>query len=276
MLSKTFLIALLLAVVPLCAQQPQPGVSKPTEIQQPAGKLPVEPSKLSAAIRASYYHPDSLNAMECNLAVDWPTFFSALKTTVPDDRIKALQGLKIHSRAERGKPAALTFDWAGGQISTRDQLESGLKQMVDGFYQIYWPTLAGPLVGEQDKLEDIKPLPDGGAKTSALSGGMHINIVVDKSAAPTHYDFQSPALKGNVDISYLPASGERPETPPLIGGLKMDEGIGESTFKVDMNVDYQTVEGLEIPRNITFGVIGAFTIKMELTECAISKGSPSQ
>jgi hypothetical protein len=88
---------------------------------------------VAAAIRDSYYHPDAISGLDCTISVDWPAFFSALKMTPAADRLKAIQGLKIRSRATREKKPEVTFEWADGSLDNKEQFEDGLKQMVEGF-----------------------------------------------------------------------------------------------------------------------------------------------
>src|ERR1035437_3916186 len=114
----------------ICAQEMATTPVNPGAVQIPIRNLPYDPAKVAVAIRSSYYHPDEMKGLDCDVSVDWPAFFIALKLKVPADRLNAIEGLKIHSRAARGKMTEFTFDWTGGPLDNSEHFESGLKQMV--------------------------------------------------------------------------------------------------------------------------------------------------
>jgi hypothetical protein len=122
--------------------------AKPTDstgtASQPA-KPHYDPGKVANQIRASYYHPDDLSSLDCGVAIDWAEFLSQLKTEVPEDRMKTLQGLKIKIHAARGATPEVKFDWTNGVPVGEQQFTDGFRQMLAGFYQMYWPMLASPL-----------------------------------------------------------------------------------------------------------------------------------
>jgi hypothetical protein len=140
---RLLLISLLVLITNLLVAQ-QPGTNSPKSETTglPAGTLPYDPAIVAAAIRDSYYHPDGMSGLDCTISLDWPAFFSALKLDLAADRLKAIQGLKIRSRATRDKKPEVTFEWAGGSLDTKEQLEDGFKQMLGGFYQVYWSMVA--------------------------------------------------------------------------------------------------------------------------------------
>lgn len=238
--------------------------------------LPIDPAALSKVIEGSYYHPDNLKAMECDLSVDWDEFMHTLRTPVPDARMQAMKGLKIHELALRGKPVVVNFDWTNGTIATKDQVEGGLKQMLDGFYQMYWSMLAGPLLGQSDRLGDIASLPGGGAKVLDTSGGTRIQFILDQEGAPTHYDFDAGAMKAAVDLKYIPSPKPFPGDLRRIEEMNLDETIGESRMKVDMKVGYQEVSNFNIPRDVSFSILGAYTVDLTFFNCKASAVAVSQ
>lgn len=276
MLTKITIGALLLA--PLCAwgQQAAPGAGETAPAQSPSSTLPKSGPALVKVILGSYYHPDSLELMECDLSVDWNAFFRAQKITVPEARMQVLKDLKIHERAVRGRPAEIQFNWADGAPATKEQMESGFRQMVGGFYQIYWPLMAGPMLSPADKVEEIASLPDGSAKLTASSAATKIHLLVNPEGLPTHYDFDAGAMKGVGDISYVLSPNPVPGDMRRIGEMRMDEQVGESSFKLDFKLDYQDVNGFSIPQNLTIGVVGSYTFNLKFSGCKASAVVVSQ
>ncbi|HWT65133.1 MAG TPA: hypothetical protein VN151_03395 [Terracidiphilus sp.] len=275
MLSKLSFAVLLLAVSCAFGQSAQKTLKPATE-KHTTSALPKTSPELAKVILGSYYHPDSLELIECDVSVDWGAFFQGLKVAVPEEKMQALKALKIHSRALRGKPAEVKFDWSEGTPATQDQIESGFKQMLGGFYQMYWPMMAGPLIGPNDRLEEITSLPDGGVKAFANSAGMKIHMQMNRNGAPTHYEFEGGMMKGVIDLSYAPSPTPMPGDLRRIESMKIDEHIGESSFKLDVDVDYQDQSGFSIPRDVTFAMLGAYTFKFQFAVCTASAVGISQ
>ncbi|MDR3740544.1 MAG: hypothetical protein P4L40_16130 [Terracidiphilus sp.] len=227
-------------------------------------------------ILKSYYHPDNLALMECDISVDWDAFYHSLNVTVPEERVRSLNGLNIHVRAVRGQPASVRFEWSNGTPSTQEQVESGLKQMLNGFYQMYWPMVAGPVIGPDDKLEQIVSLPDGGVKASVNSGGMKIHFVVNKDGTPVQYDFEGGVMKGLVDLTYTPSPKPTPGDLRRIEEMKIDEQIGASSFKLNTKLDYQEVGVFSIPKSVAFAMLGAYTFNFQFAGCTASAVAVTQ
>jgi hypothetical protein len=265
---RLILPILLLSSVALASQQPTNTSTTTGQSGTTNVTLPADPAKLLEVIRDSYYHPDDLSSLDCAVSVDWVAFFGSSKVSLSDDRMKVLQGLKVHSHALRGKPTELTFDWSAGLLTTKDQMESGLKQMVGGFYQMYWSMIAKGLVTNGNDLKKIEPLPDGSANVDMSGDGMNLVITVSKDGSPTHWVLDSPAMKGTIDPQFTASPNPVPGDLRRISSMKVVEHIGESNINVDLSLDYQEINGLFVPKSVSFGVVGAYTIPMEFSGCS--------
>jgi hypothetical protein len=275
MAHKLVLLLLILAATVSSAQQ---AGSKPPDSLQPASPvdvLPRDPAKLAMLISASYYRPDELSSIDCNISMDWAALFTALKQTPPADRLALLQALKIHSHAARGKETEITFDWAGGPVDGKEQIESGLKQTVSGFYQMYWPLLATALFKDAAELGRVEPLPDGSVKVYTVSEGNSLVVTVDKSGQPVHWVLDSAAMKGTIDPHFTPSPNPRLGDLSRISSLNVVEQIGTSSMNVKLDMDYQPVDKFFLPRKVSFGIVGAYSLKMEFIGCTVSHSSPA-
>jgi hypothetical protein len=247
---------------------PSAGTEKITKI--PVKGLPFDGIKVLTAMKDSYYRPDDLSGLSCSLSLNWDSVFTAMKQTPSADRLKTLQGVKIHSEAVRGQKAKLTFDWSGGILDTKDQLEGGVRQMVGGFYDMYWPMMASFPIGNAAEVKEIVPQADGGALLSLPSAAMKVNIVVDKDDVPANLSFENPMMKGSFDFRYKPSPEPVPGNLRRIAGLKASQTIGTSNSNIDLSVDYQTVGGFHIPKHVDLG-LGTFAIGMDFSDCSVSK-----
>lgn len=254
---------------PLHAQQPTADSQLPKQPAQ-AKHASAESAKLASAIQGSYYHPDDISSIECDLAVDWPGFFGSLKLNIPDERMKKIEALKIHSRAERGRPPDIVFDWGGEPIDTHEQIESGIRQMLGGIYQMYWSMLATSLVKDGSEFDKVELLPDGAVEIYENQSGINLIMNVDKDGVPTHYSFDGAAMKGVIDPQYVASPSPSPGDLRRISSLTVNEQFGASSINAAMSLDYQEVDSFYIPMHVTFEAIGAYSVKMGFSACSVT------
>lgn len=122
------------ACLALAQDQPKPPAASDSD-KVAANNAPIDPAELTDAVRASFYHPDNLAGLECNVSFDWSGVLRALKIDDPaPEPMKIIEGLKVRSRAARDKDPEVTVKWSGGDPPERkDQFEGAIKQMVSGF-----------------------------------------------------------------------------------------------------------------------------------------------
>lgn len=270
---KSVLSLLLLTATISGAQQAATTTPKSGPTASSVDALPRDPAKMAVLIDASYYRPEELSSVDCDISMDWAALFTAMKQTPPPDRLVALQALKIHSHAVRGREDQITFDWPDAEIAGKDQIEGGLKQTLSGYYQMYWPLLASSLFKDAQDLNKIEPLPDGSANVYVGGDGNHLIITVDQKARPVHWVLDSAAMKGIIDPEFSPSPNPKPGDLSRISGLRVVENIGSSSMNVKVDMDYQLVDKFYLPRNVSFGIVGAYALKMEFTSCTETHGS---
>jgi hypothetical protein len=256
----------------LFAQQPA-ATSPKSETRGQAGTPPYDPATVAAAIRDSYYHPDAMSGLDCTISVDWLAFFTALKLSLAADRLKAIQSLKVRSQAVRGKIPKVNFEWNNGTLNNNEQFEDGLKQMLGGFYQMYWNLLASTPIGDAAEITKIEPFPDGGAKVYSSSQNINLVMITDKENTPTHYTLDSTAMNGTIDLHYVSSPKPIPGDLRRISSMDVSEQIGDSTINVKLSLDYQAVDGFYIPSHVSYNFSGAYSLSMDFSGCSVSKGA---
>jgi hypothetical protein len=249
--------------------------------QIPVKSLPFDPQKLAASINGSFYRPDQLSGLQCAVSVDWAGFYNGLKIKVPEARLHAIDGVQIHYTAIRNKTPDVTFNWVNGEPDTRDQLEGGIKQIVGGFYQTYWPLMASPPITKAAEIQRIEPQADGTKKIYESDANNKVVIDLDKNDTPTHYAFDTPAFKGAFDLQFVDSPEPTANDLRRISQLHLVTNIGASSLNVQVDLDYQPVEGYVVPRHVTYNVVGAYSISMEFIGCSAIKApafviSPAQ
>jgi hypothetical protein len=269
MLAKVVLSCVALGAALLAAQQPAAPPQINAAPATPVQKLPVDPAILTAKILGSYYHPDNLPGLDCDVSMDWPAFITSAKLVVPPDRMQALQALKIHVTALRGEPPEITFNWSEDRIATANQVEAALRQSIDGFFQMYWSMFASPPMRSANDIGKVDPQPDDTVKIYAVDPNTHTVITVNNDGLPTQYTFDGAKMSGTIDAHYMPSPHPGPGDLRRISGIDVDEHIGSSSMKVSLTVDYQPLDTYFVPRNVSFDVIGAYTMAMNYSGCTV-------
>ena len=252
----------------------QPGTTSPksqtngTATQTRSSDLAIA----ADAIRESYYHPDDMSDLNCSVSVDWPAFLASTKLNPSAERLKAIQDLKIRSQSIRGNSPNITFEWVG-TLDSKEQLENGLKQMLGGFYQMYWSLVATPPIHSAAEITKMESLADGGAQVYSSSQDIKVVITVNKENTPTHYTLDSPTLKGTIDLRYVPAPTPIPGDLRRISSVDVSEHIGTSVINVKLDLDYQAVDGFYVPAHVSYDVGGALSVSMKFSDCSATKGA---
>lgn len=266
-------IVLFIAAASVSSAQQAPSSTEHTFTIQLQPKTPFnDHATLASAVNDSYYQPDSLSNLACGIDVDWPIFFNTLKVEVPPERLKIVEALKIRVNAQRGKIAEVTFDWAGGTPNGgQEQIESGLKQMVGGFFQFYWSLAAATFLQNPSEINKTEQIPYGALKIYTSGGGANTVISVDKDFSPTNLTVDAPSMKINMDMQYHPSPKPAPGDRRRLSNIDVDEQIGTSNIKAGIGFDYQSAGDFFVPQHILFNVPGAYSVKMTLSSCTASK-----
>lgn len=227
--------------------------------QTPPKVIALGSEKLAASINGSFYHPDDLAGIQCAVAINWSDFYNAAKVKVPEERLHVIEGVQIHSTAVRNKTPELTFSWLNGQLDTKDQLESGIQEIVGGFYQSYWSLLAVPPIPRVTDISRIEPQPDGTNKVYESDANNRVVIDLDRRDTPTHYAFDTPAFKGTFDLQFVESPTPSPGDVRRLSDVHILANVGASSFNVGVRLDYQPVDGFYIPRHVTYEIVGAYS-----------------
>lgn len=273
MLGKTALLQILLGALLgsalLGAQQPM-AATQDAGGSGPSTRLSAQAKELTAKVLDSYYHPDKLPGLDCGVTPDWPAFFASAKVAVPPDSMQEIEALKIHVRTLRDRTPEFTFDWTQGRPSNASQIEASLKQMIGGFYNIYWPLFASPAIQYTAVISKIEPQPDGTTKVYESDPGAYVVMTVDKHGTPTNYTMQNPTMHGVVEPHYTPTPHQVKGDRRRITGVEVSKQIGASITKVQVSVDYQPLENYFVPKHVSYSRVGAYTMTMDFSGCSVA------
>lgn len=270
MLGKVALFQILLSFALLGAQQPVAPTQDGPGSEPSGPRLSAQAKELTAQVLGSYYHPDKLPGLECQVTPNWPAFFASAKVEVPPGSMEPIEALKIQVRTLRDQTPEFTFDWTKGRPSNANQIEASLKQMIGGFYDIYWPLFASPAIQYTAVISKIEPQPDGTTKVYESDPNAYVVMTVDKHGTPTNYVMQSPAMRGVVEPHYTPTPHQVQGDRRRITSVDVSKQMGASITKVQVSVDYQPLEKYFVPKHVSYGRVGAYTMTMDFSGCSVA------
>jgi hypothetical protein len=235
-----------------------------------AQSAPQDPAKVFEAVKGSYYHPDALPGLECDVTIDWPAFLQQLKA--PADGAKAFEGLKMRSHALRDQPATVDFDWNGSTSGGSDQIQDGVRKMIAGFYQMYWPIIAKAPLQKSSEITRLEPQSDGTLKVISGKEGASVTLDLNKEMTPAHYTLDFTGLKGEMAMHYEDSPHPEPGDLRRLVGMDVVEKIGESNLNVNVKLDYQSLAEYFVPQKVSFEIVGAFSVNLEFSACTLISG----
>lgn len=238
--------------------------------------LPIDPDKLADAVRESYYHPDNLSVLECNVSFDWSGVLRALHIDdLEPEQGKVIDGLKVRTRAVRNAATEITLNWSGGNPPDKDRVETGIRQLISSFYQIYWQMMASPSLPLNASFAKVEPLEDGSVKAFVTQSVGSTEFTIDKDHVPIRYAIEYPAMNVLIDAHYT-------DSPKPVAGdlrrlteLDVSQQKDATSRKYEAILDYQPVGEFFVPQHVTFNLVGEFSVGMDFSGCSATKGTPA-
>jgi hypothetical protein len=255
----------------VAAQQPADSVPSSAASEPHLSQPKIDLAKIESGISAAYYHPDDLSGMDCGATIGWTDVMKQLKQEIPPERMKLLDGMNMEIRARKDKPTEVKISWANGEPTNKQTLEDGTKQMIGGFFQIYWRIASasmGPGKGDTLRVE----VRDGGGYTLHTgSAGNVVDEEIDKDLIPIKINGNSPAMIVEMIPHFTPSPNPVAGDLRRLTGLDVATQIGTSTTNAGFTIDYQTVGGFHIPGRVSINVGGAYAVPLDLIGCSVSK-----
>lgn len=223
---------------------------------------------LARDVDASYYHPDALGGIACNVVVD---FESLLKQVQSSSDTARFDGVAITVSAMRGQSPTINVSWPNPAPAGKEPIESGVKQMLGGFFQIYWQFAGSSLAPRPGEKFETEPLPGGGHIFRSRGHNEEFTLAVDGEDTPTEGVLDGTALNARFRFHFSPPANPIPGDLRRLTSLEFAEQIGTTTVNGSISMDYQTVDGLQIPRRVSFGIGGAYSVDMGFQQCTVTK-----
>jgi hypothetical protein len=265
-------IALIVASAGFSAAQQPSSPAAPPSTAEPHLSIPkIDGAKILAGISASHYHPDDLSGMDCGAVLDWESVIKELKQTPTADRMKILDGMSVEVHAQKNKVAAVTVAWSKGEPTDKEAIEQGTRQMLTGFFQVYWPVFASAMKPSQADSVRIDARSDGGYTIHSATNSAESGFDVDRNLVPTNVFSKTPAMNLQLTLSFAPSPNPVPGDLRWLTREDATISVGTNVTNSTFATDYQTIGAFHIPKRIAIGIGGAYTMPFELIGCSVSK-----
>jgi hypothetical protein len=218
--------------------------------------------------RALYLTGPIPSSISCTAQLDWDGFFERMKieqTDVVKARIVKLKNVKISVISRDAEHTDVTVD--AGELPA-NTLTDGLRQQLQGFFQMYWSLSYGQLMAKRGSTFQLTTTPEGYSVKSA-EGPMKVSIDMDKAYLITGFGLESQQINATVK------PGFKPGDDGLLRLRRIQETVdlGASKMVVDVSFDYQKLGAFDIPQHINMSLPGSFSFDYTLTGCEVKGGT---
>jgi hypothetical protein len=239
-----------------------------------SGTKSPDKTQLLLKARQIYYvlQNQGLKSFQCTIQPDWVKFAKAMTqggASVDEAKIALVTPVAFTAMVdEQGIPTATPFLAAGGNIDPSvNQMVVGAKQVIEGFFKTWGSVVfTGIFAFSDDQDLTFSDQPDG-YHLSQKTGDANVDLVLTQDSLLT-------ALKVTSISSIIIM---KPKYSQMDKGLLMTSvtsDINNGTQKVDFQVQYQTVEGFQLPDKVGYQVTfptQAVSIEMSFTKYQIAK-----
>jgi hypothetical protein len=233
----------------------------------------IDLAKIKSGLAASYYHPQDLTGIDCTATVDWAGLMKQLKRPVQEDRLKMLEGMTVAVRARRGKIAEITFGWPAGEPTDKQMIEDSDRQMLYGFYQMYWSSIASPLGPTKQEWDTtrVEQRTGGGYVLHYSSLASPVTEELDGDFLPVKTSINLPASTVELLMHYSPSPDPHPGDLRRVTSIDAVRHSGTSVSNSNFLFTYQQIGGYWIPAHLDLGMVGAYSVPIDLIGCSVSK-----
>jgi len=257
----------------------------PAHAQAPAQKpIQANPDEAWLASAGKLYYStakEGLRDFDCNVRPDWHGLFASAAKDAPgsqeDARIVLLKSVKvaIHARLKGGS----TIEWV--QPSSQDKpldadsvkllsdMHGATEQTLQGFLQFWIPFVDGSVVPDSAAGLEIKHTPTGHS-IHADQGGTAVTELFDNNLLLQNFDVNMSGTSVKFSPTYKPT-----QKGLLVSGFLahiLPAGAPpEQTQEMHVTIDYQNVNGFNLPSKLGMEVVGTGIFNFTFDGCTTNQ-----
>jgi hypothetical protein len=246
-LSCAIALGVLLAAGPASAQN---GTKLDAPVSKPApARSPAPPSAMKATIlhkaESDYYvlQSQGLKAFQCTIQPNWS------QIVTDPDQLAAVRNVQFTAVIDaQGGVQVNPFLPDGSTIDpSLNQLVSGLQQTVTGFFQTWNSMVLSPMFSADTDPQLVYSAQADGYHFSQKSASTSVDITLTKEAVMT-------AMKVTTQSSVIAMAPAYIATDKGLLLTSMNSVIDNGKQKVNFQIQYQNVEGFEMPAMTAYQV----------------------
>ena len=214
--------------------------------------------------RSMYLTSPVPSSISCGVILDWDGFFQRMKveqTEATKVRLEKLKDMKISVVSRDAGHTDVKID----SDNASNGLTDGLRQQLQGFFQIYWSQSHGRLL--MVKREDHFELTTGpeGYLLKIQTGSTKVVLEMNKTYLITRTSLETPQMSAVATPGFV--AGE----DGLFRLRSFDETIdmGSSKMVINVNLDYQRVGTCDVPQHIRMALPGSVSFDYTLGGCEV-------
>jgi hypothetical protein len=250
--SFAFFLAVAL-VLPAAAQTPSQSTAKPLD----------KKTVLEKALRSYYIlENQGLKSFQCTVQPDWKKFIAAMQKpgAGEDPRLALLLPVQYSVAVDdQGDPKITPILTTGGTLDASvEGVVAGAQRTILGFFESWDSMVLSSLFSpsEEDGYTLVEQ-PDG-YKLTEVSGELNIEILLTK-------EFLFTTMKSTAPGVVILVKPQFTKTDKGLLMTSMDDDINNGSQKVTVQIQYQEVEGLQLPSKVSYiATFSGQTVPLEL------------
>jgi hypothetical protein len=215
--------------------------------------------------RALYMTGPIPGSIACNLAPDWDAFFAQMNVAPTEDAkasMDKLRAIKMYITSRGADDTELKVD---NVPSDAGPLGDSFRQQLQGFFQLYWNEAYGGILPKRGGTFELVTMPSG-YQVKQTSGATKISIDMDKAYLVTSFSVLSPESTTVQKPNFKPGG----DGLLRLSGLDQTTDIGSTKVVVSVGIDYQRVNGYDIPQHMKVTAPGSGTFDWIMTGCQVT------
>jgi hypothetical protein len=215
---------------------------------------PPDKAQLLLKARQIYYvlQNQGVKSFQCTIQPDWAKFAKFMTqngTSVDQAKIALITPVAFTAVVdEQGNATATPFLASGGSVDpTVTQMVGGAKQVIEGFFKSWGSVVfTGIFAPSDDQNLTMLAQPDG-IHFSQKTGEANVDIVLNRDSLLT-------TMKVTTTSAIIVMNPKYSKTDKGLLMTSLNSDINNGTQKVNFEVQYQTVEGFQLPGKVSYQV----------------------
>lgn len=235
---------------------------------------PPDKAQLLSKARQIYYvlQNQGMKSFQCTVQPDWAKFAKFMTqngSSVDQTKIALITPVAFKTVVdEQGNATATPFLASGGTVDPAvNQMVGGAKQVIEGYFKSWGSVVFTGIFTLADDQDLVMAAQPDGIHFSQKTGDATVDLVLNRDSLLT-------SMKVSTTSAIIVMNPKYSKTDKGLLMTSLNSDINNGTQKVNFDVQYQTVEGFQLPGKVTYQVTfptQAVAIEMAFSNYQITK-----